>query len=220
MTIIALLNNFQGAFTTFWTPVAYEKYYNNPEDTEFFSNINQIVSAGMLLISIGLIATKDIVIGLLGEEYQGAQFIFPFLVLMPIMYTISETTVLGINFKKKTKYHIYIASFSAIFNVVGNLLLVPKLGAKGAAISTGLAYVIFFLSRTYYAGKLYKIKFYMRRFWICTISVYILAAYSSIYKFNYVILFLSVFSTILVIVMYRKIIVDLILSILKKKKQI
>lgn len=220
MTIIALLNNFQGAFTTFWTPVAYEKYYNNPEDTEFFSNINQIVSAGMLLISIGLIATKDIVIGLLGEEYQGAQFIFPFLVLMPIMYTISETTVLGINFKKKTKYHIYIASFSAIFNVVGNLLLVPKLGAKGAAISTGLAYVIFFLSRTYYAGKLYKIKFYMRRFWICTISVYILAAYSSIYKFNYVILFLSVFSTILVIVIYRKIIVDLILSILKKKKQI
>ena len=29
------------------------------------------------------------------------------------MYTISETTVLGINFMKKTKYHIYIATFSA-----------------------------------------------------------------------------------------------------------
>lgn len=220
MTIIALLNNFQGAFTTFWTPVAYEKYYSNPEDTSFFSNINQIVSAVMLLISIGLIATKDIVIGLLGKDYQGAQFIFPFLVLMPIMYTISETTVLGINFKKKTKYHIYIASFSAIFNIIGNLLLVPKLGAKGAAISTGLAYVVFFLSRTYYAGKFYKIKFYMGRFWVCAISVYILAAYSSIYKFNYVILFLSAFSTILVIFMYRKIILDLISSILKKNKQL
>lgn len=220
MTIIALLNNFQGAFTTFWTPVAYEKYYSNPEDTSFFSNINQIVSAVMLLISIGLIATKDIVIGLLGKDYQGAQFIFPFLVLMPIMYTISETTVLGINFKKKTKYHIYIASFSAIFNIIGNLLLVPKLGAKGAAISTGLAYVVFFLSRTYYAGKFYKIKFYMGRFWVCAISVYILAAYSSIYKFNYVILFLSALSTILVIFMYRKIILDLISSILKKNKQL
>lgn len=220
MTIIALLNNFQGAFTTFWTPVAYEKYYNSPEDTAFFSNINQIVSFIMLIISIGLIAAKDVIIGLLGKDYNGSQFIFPFLVLMPIMYTISETTVLGINFKKKTKYHIYIASFSAIFNIVGNLLLVPKFGAKGAAISTGLAYVVFFLARTYYAGKLYKIKFYMGRFWICAISVYILAAYSSIYKFNYVILFLSVFSMILVIFMYRKIILDLILAILKKNKSI
>lgn len=220
MTIIALLNNFQGAFTTFWTPVAYEKYYSNPNDTTFFSNINQVVSLIMLIISIGLIATKDIIIGLLGKEYNGAQFIFPFLVLMPIMYTISETTVLGINFKKKTKYHIYIASFSAIFNIIGNLLLVPKFGAKGAAISTGLAYVIFFLSRTYYAGKLYEIKFYMGRFWVCAISVYILAAYSSIYKFNYIILFLSVFSMILVIFMYRKIILDLILAILKKNKSI
>ena len=117
MTIIALLNTFQGAFTTFWTPVAYEKYNKNPEDTKFFSNINQIVSVAMLLLSVGLIATKDIIIGLLGKEYSGAQFIFPFLVFMPIMYTISETTVLGINFKKKTKYHGYIAVISAISNI-------------------------------------------------------------------------------------------------------
>ena len=219
MTIIALLNSFQGAFTTFWTPVAYEKYSTNPEDTKFFTDINQVVSAVMLIISIGLIATKDIIIGLLGPDYQGAQFIFPFLVLMPIMYTISETTVLGINFKKKTKYHVYIATFSAMFNIIGNLILVPTYGAKGAAISTGLAYVVFLLARTYYASKFYKIKFYMGRFWVCTIAVYILAAYSSIYKFNYVIAFLSVFSTMLVIIMYREIIRELLAMIFKNKKK-
>ncbi|MBE6055085.1 MAG: hypothetical protein E7212_14520 [Clostridium sartagoforme] len=217
MTIIALLNNFQGAFTTFWTPVAYEKYKTNPEDTKFFTNINQIVSVGMLLLSVGLIATKDIVIGILGKDYRGAQFIFPFLVFMPIMYTISETTVLGINFKKKTKYHVYIASFSAIFNIVGNLLLVPSYGAKGAAISTGLSYIIFFISRTYYGSKFYNIKLYMRRFWICTVSVYILAAYSSMHRFNYVILLLSILSIFLIIFLYRDIINNLFKSTLKKK---
>lgn len=217
MTIIALLNNFQGAFTTFWTPVAYEKYKTNPKDTEFFTNINQIVSAGMLLLSVGLIATKDIVIGLLGREYRGAQFIFPFLVFMPIMYTISETTVLGINFKKKTKYHVYIASFSAIFNIIGNLILVPTYGAKGAAISTGLAYVVFFISRTYYGNKFYNIKIHTGRFWICTTSVYMLAAYSSVYKFNYVILLLSILSVILILFMYRDIIKSISNSIIKKK---
>lgn len=218
MTIIALLNNFQGAFTTFWTPVAYEKYKNNPEDTKFFTNINQIVSVGMLLLSVGLIATKDIVIGLLGSKYRGAQFIFPFLVFMPIMYTISETTVLGINFKKKTKYHVYIASFSAIFNIVGNLILVPYYGAKGAAISTGLSYIVFFISRTYYGNKYYNVKLHMGRFWICAASVYILAAYSSVYKFNYVILLLSIISVLLILFMYRDIIKDVIKSILKKKE--
>lgn len=217
MTIIALLNNFQGAFTTFWTPIAYEKYKTNPEDTEFFTNINQIVSVAMLLLSVGLIATKDIVIGLLGKEYRGAQFIFPFLVFMPIMYTISETTVLGINFKKKTKYHVYIATFSAIFNIIGNLILVPSYGAKGAAISTGLAYIVFFVTRTYYGKKYYNIKMYMGRFWVCTISVYILAAYSSIYEFNHMILVLSLLSVFLILIMYRDIIKSLYESTFKKK---
>ena len=217
MTIIGLLNNFQAAFTTFWTPVAYEKYATNPEDKKFFVNINQIVTVGMLILSIGLIATKDIVIGFLGKEYQGAQFIFPFLVFMPIMYTISETTVLGINFMKKTKYHIYIAVFSAISNIIGNLILVPTYGAKGAAISTGLAYIVFFIARTYYAGKFYKIEFYMKRFWACVIPVYILATYSSLNKFDYIILAMSIFCVALIIFMYRKIILDLFNSIIKKK---
>ena len=219
MSIVGLLNAVQGAFTTFWVPVAYERYSTNSNDTKFFTDINQIVSAVMLLISIGIIATKDILIIILGKKYDGAQFIFPFLVLMPIMYTISETTVLGINFKKKTKYHIYIATFSAMFNVIGNLILVPTYGAKGAAISTGLAYVVFFLARTYYASKFYKIKFYMGRFWICTSAIYILAAYSSIYKFNYVIALLSIFSTILVIIMYREIIKKLFTMIFKNKRK-
>ncbi|WP_288222150.1 oligosaccharide flippase family protein [uncultured Clostridium sp.] len=216
MNIIAILNAVQWSFTTFWIPVAYDKYSKEPEDVSFFSNISEIVSIIMFISAIVLISTKDILIMILGKEYQGAQFIFPFLVLMPIMYTISETTVLGINFKEKTKYHVYIASFSAIFNIAGNLILVPKYGAKGAAISTGLAYVIFFISRTYYGNKYYKIKISLKKFWISATLVYSLAAYSSIYKFDYVILFLSIVSIILILFMYRKTIKILIKSIIKK----
>jgi len=218
MTIIGLLNNCQAAFTTFWTPVAYEKYSNNPEDTKFFTNANQIVSVAMIIISIWIIAAKDLIVKLLGSEYEGVEFIFPFLVMMPIMYTISETTVLGINFMKKTKYHIYIATFSALSNIIGNLLLVPKYGATGAAISTGLAYVVFFITRTYYSRKFYNVKFYMTRFWISIALVYILAAYSSLYKFDYIILLLTIFSTIAVIFLYREIIMKSLTIALRKRK--
>lgn len=218
MTIIGLLNNCQAAFTTFWTPVAYEKYSNNPEDTKFFTDANQIVTVAMIIISIWIIAAKDLIIKILGNDYKGAQFIFPFLVLMPIMYTISETTVLGINFMKKTKYHIYIATFSALSNIIGNLLLVPKYGARGAAISTGLAYVVFFITRTYYSRKFYNVKFYMVRFWISTALVYILASYSSVYKFDYIILLLSIFSTLLVLFLYREIIIKSLSMVVRKRK--
>lgn len=219
MYIISLLNTVQGAFTTFWTPVAFEKYATNPEDKNFFININEIVSVVMLLISVGLIATKDILIILLGKKYEGAQFIFPFLVLMPIMYTISETTVLGINFSKKTKYHIYIASFSAIFNIIGNLILVPKFGATGAAISTGLAYVVFFIFRTYFANKFYKINFKFLKFGVCVFFVYILAAYSSMYKFNMIILILTIVNVFVILFAYRKIISEMIDMAKKKLKK-
>lgn len=218
MTIITLLNIVQSTFTTFWTPVAYAQYAKEPENHGFFIDINEIVSMIMLLISIMVIALKDIIIVFLGPEYAGAQFIFPFLVFMPIMYTISETTVIGINFSKNTKCHINIAVISAITNVIGNLILVPMYGAKGAAISTGLSYIVFFIARTYYSNKYYKIKYKLKKLWICIIPVYILAAYSSVYKFNSVILYLSILSIIIVLLMYRNIIISSAKKLIKQKK--
>lgn len=208
MMIIGMMNTIQGAFTTFWVPVAYEKYSTNPEDKEFFSNINQIVSVVMILIAIGLIATKDIIVLLMGSKFGEAVFVIPFLVFMPIMYTISETTVLGINFKKKTKYHIYVAVFSAISNIIGNIILVPKMGATGAAISTGLSYIVFFIARTHFAGKLYKINLKLGRFWISIIAVYVLAIYSSLYRFNMVIFLLTIASVAIVLLMYRNVVMQ------------
>ncbi|WP_300384203.1 oligosaccharide flippase family protein [Clostridium sp.] len=221
MSIVAILNTIQGIFTTFWTPVAYERYSNNPCDTKFFSKINEIVSFVMLLIATLLIGGKDLLsIMFLGDKYKGSEFIFPFLVLMPIMYTISETTVLGVNFKKKTKAHIFIALASAISNIVGNFILVPKYGAKGAAISTGLAYVIFFITRSYFGNKYYKININYKKLFISVLSVYILAIYSSVYKFNLVIFILTTLVVLIILYLYKNLIsetYELIKIKLKKK---
>lgn len=209
MMIIGMMNTIQGAFTTFWVPVAYERYSTNPEDTEFFSKINEIVSFVMILIAIGLIAAKDLVGFLvLGAESRDAVFVIPFLVFMPIMYTISETTVLGINFNKKTKYHIYVAIFAAISNIIGNSILVPKMGATGAAISTGFSYIVFFLARTYFAGKFYKIRFKLGKFWVSIVTVYILAIYSSLYTFNIIIFLLTIASVAVVLIMYKNVVLQ------------
>lgn len=179
--IIALINVVQTGFTMFWVPVAYEKYNKEPENKIFFEQVFNVISFVMLLLAIMVLMSKNLIILLLGKKYSLAGMIMPCLVFMPIMYTVSETTVLGINFSKKTNYHIVISLLVAIFNIVGNLILVPIFGAKGAAISTGIAYISFFSLRTYFAKKLINYNFKLKRFYLVSVLVFFYSLYLSFY---------------------------------------
>ena len=217
-TIVAIINSVQESFITFWVPVANEKYKESPENTEFFSKVNSIVSMLMLLIGVGIITFKDIIVILLGSKYRDAIFIFPVLALMPIMYTISETTVIGINFKKKTRYHIITSLIAAVANIIGNTILVPVLGAKGAAISTGISYMIFFIVRTVISQRFYYVDYNLKRLYISVSTLVVLAVYSSFNSTNIKSILLSFISLTVILLLYKFVILDLI-NLLKKRKQ-
>ncbi|WP_346936257.1 oligosaccharide flippase family protein [Clostridium sp.] len=215
--IIAILNILQTSFATFWVPVAFEKYEKNPEDTKFFSNINDIVSFLMFGVGIGLILFKDIIVLLLGEKYRVASYIMPFLVYMPVLYTMSEVSVVGINFKKKPKYHIIIASAACLFNVIGNSILVPMLGAKGAAISTGLAYIVFYYARTLISRRLYKVDYSVGRTSIAIFAISVLALHSSFMEFSMITIIIGIIVILIVLFLYRNTIKSIIDIIFKDK---
>lgn len=182
--IVAILNIIRTSFVTFWTPVSLEEYENNPQNTNFFSNIYQLIFILMFIIGLCTIAFKDVIIYLLGEEYKASVMIMPFLVFMPIMYTVSEATVIGITFKKKPKWHILIAGISCIVNILGNCILVPSYGAKGAAISTGLSYIVFFSMRTFVSLKFYKVNYHLKKS-LCLILILLLyALFSSFIEYS------------------------------------
>lgn len=58
--IVALVSVLQTTFSTFWTPVAYEKFENEPEDKKFYERIFKIVSFMMFLVAIISIAGKEL----------------------------------------------------------------------------------------------------------------------------------------------------------------
>ncbi len=157
--IVTILNTLQLNFTAFWVPLSYEKFKENPSNTHFFRDMQVVVSYAMLIIAVLVIMFKDVIVLLLGSEYGGAAQIMPFLVFVPVLYTISEVTVVGINFYKKTKLHILIVALVCLCGIAGNLLLVPYIGATGAAISTGLSYIVFFSLRTYFSLKHFKVSY-------------------------------------------------------------
>jgi len=45
--IVKILSIIQASFTTFWIPVAFEKYETNPDDTQFFEKVNLLITAAM-----------------------------------------------------------------------------------------------------------------------------------------------------------------------------
>lgn len=214
--IISLLNTLQGAFTTFWVPVANKKYKEGNSE-EFFIKVNNIISMLLILLGVMIITFKDIIVKFLGNDYNAAAYIFPFLVFMPIMYTISETTVIGINFKMKSKYHLIIAIISSIVNIIGNYLLIPYMGAKGAAISTGISYIVFFMLRTYFAQKLYYIRYNLNKIYIALIPLVILALYSSFNKINLEIIIMGTICVIIDLLLYKSIVIEIINGIFNKK---
>lgn len=220
MNIVAVLNAFQAAFTTFWIPVAYEHYKNKPDDKDFFIRINKYVAFLMLIMAISILLFKDFIVLFLGEKYREAIFVFPFLVFMPIMYTISETTVLGINFNKKSWYHVVISIISLVTNFIGNYILIPIFNSKGAAISTGLSYIVFFICRTYFSKKNYNVKYEIKNFFVATVLVYLFAIYCSFNTFNIIMILFAFIVIIVNCLLYRDSLKNIIILAKKQNKSI
>lgn len=186
MTLIHIFNIIQSTFNTLWAPMAIEHYTKDNNDRSYYQKGNKIITVIMFFIGISLILGKDIFAVLLGERYRQAAYILPFLIFSPIMYTISETTVNGLVFLKKSKMQVVVAVGSCVTNIIGNTILVPRLGAQGAAISTGLSYIVFFTLRTVLSNYYFYIDFNLKKFYILTVVVIIYAFYNTFVKFNFI----------------------------------
>ncbi|MCP4196063.1 MAG: polysaccharide biosynthesis protein [Proteobacteria bacterium] len=183
--IAAALELFRVSYTTFWTPVALEQYTKNPGNYRFFEKMFQVLCASTFLLAICIMATKDLIVYLFDEQYRDAAMIMPFLLLIPAMHTLSEATVVGINFKKKTSWHFWIIVFAAGINYAGNYLLVPQLGAKGAAISTAFAYVVFFTARTFISKRLFPVPYHLLKTYIMILLISGFALLSTFVNFSW-----------------------------------
>ena len=152
--IVSVLSIVQTCFTLFWTPVAYRWYEEDVSKTRF-EIINRLVSFIMTEMCLSLLLLKNLVAWILGQDFVNAIYIFPFILLYPIMYTISEATCVGIVFKRKTYYNILISGVAGMVNIGLNYMLIPVLYGKGAAIATGISYMVFFWMRTIISRKLW-----------------------------------------------------------------
>lgn len=219
-TLIGVFTIVQTSFNAMWAPTSVKHYEENPNDTEFYSKINGIISYILFAFGLTFICFKDVFGLLLGSSYREAAQILPFLSLQPIMYTISETTVTGAVVNKKSYVHLITAGVSCIVNLIGNMILIPFIGARGAAISTGLSYIVFYALRTGFGNAYYKFEHRPLKFWTSTVIVIVNALYNTFIS-NFVIsLILFICSMAIIGLMYKEVLFTIKIYALEKLKSI
>ena len=201
-SLMAVFSIIQSTFNTLWAPKAIEHYELHPDDRSFYIKMNHIITVLMFVFGACVLFGKDLFVMLLGEKYREASTIIPFLMFNPIMYTISETTVTGLSITKHTSSQVLITTISAIVNFIGNIVLIPILGPKGAAVSTGLSYIVFFTLRTIFSNHYFPIDYKLKRFYLLTLVFAVGCVYHMFHAFDYIIVGIFVVTMVLVVLLY------------------
>ncbi len=167
--IVSVLSVLQACFTLYWTPVAY-RWYQEEKPGSQYEFVSKIIAILMTGVCLGVLLFKEVVAIILGSSFRDAINIFPFLLLFPVLYTLSETTGIGIGFKRKTGYNIVVTLIAGASNIALNYMLIPVFNGAGAAIATGLSYIAFFWGRTLISRKLWH-KFDLKIYLVVNIVV-------------------------------------------------
>ena len=207
-TIISVFAIIQTTFNAVWVPMQIEHYTKHPGETTLFQKGNQYITVLMFAFGLALIALKDVIVFLLGAKYRYAVEIIPFLAMEPIFYTISETTHSGIGMSKQSYLGIYISAGACLVNYIGNTILVPAIGPRGAAISTGFSYIVFFALRTFFSNRYLYVDYKLKKLAVITIAT-VVYAFMATFHSSALVSGIGFFAcTILLFALYRNVITD------------
>ncbi|HDY7957620.1 TPA: oligosaccharide flippase family protein [Vibrio vulnificus] len=145
----------QSIFSTVWAPTVY-KWASKGDGLENVSKVSRYVLAIVVLFFCAVGLFSWVVTLFLPESYVSVQWILVSCLGAPLLYTLSETTVVGIGISRRNSFSMLASLGAFIINVLGNLLLIPHFGAAGAAVSTCVSFWVFFILRTEFSIYLWQ----------------------------------------------------------------
>jgi len=211
MQIMTVLLTFKITFVAFWSPVAMEKYEKETDETNklFFMDIFRKVQFLCMAAAFGLTIFRGLIVLILGKDYREAISIIPFLTLMPVLSILFEMVCQGIKFKNKAKYINYASIAAILCNLVGNTLLVPRMGGKGAAIATAGTYILYFVIGSYFAEKCYYVGYQFRTLAITLILYCAYAVYATFCTTEWTSVIVGILLLLIVCILNKVVIWDL-----------
>jgi O-antigen/teichoic acid export membrane protein len=155
MSFAGVATVFQSIFSTIWMPTVYKWVAENKDLTKI-DLVTQYVLIAICLIFCFAGMFSWLIDYVLPENYAQVKYIVACCMVQPLLYTLSETTVVGLNVQRKSMHALGIAVVALVCNAMFSFALIPRFGAAGAAVSNALAYLIFFVVRTEVSARLWR----------------------------------------------------------------
>lgn len=146
---------FQSIFSTVWAPIVY-KWSAAGEGIEKIHKINRYVLLAVIILFCLAGLLSWLVTFILPNHYKLVQWMLVPCLGFPLLYTLSETTVVGIGVTRRSGFAMMAAALAFMVNLGGNFWLIPIWGANGAAVSTCISFFVFFILRTEFAIYVWK----------------------------------------------------------------
>lgn len=145
----------QSVFSTVWAPMVY-KWARTGTGLENVHKVSRYILA-LVVLGFALAGLFSwVVTFFLPENYAAVQWIVVSCIGFPLLYTLSETTVVGIGISRRSSFSMLAAIIAFAISLIGNWWLIPIFGAAGAAVSTCVAFWVFFFLRTEFSIYLWK----------------------------------------------------------------
>ncbi|MFA0477108.1 lipopolysaccharide biosynthesis protein [Vibrio breoganii] len=223
--VYAVASSFAGAaailqsiFSTVWAPIIYSSIAEK-KDLNYLKKANKIILVGIITLFCFVTFISGLVDYFVPSYYSDVKYIFVTVMLYPLLYTLTEATSIGIGVSKKTTFGMYATIAAFIVNVVGNLLLIPCLGAKGAAISTAISFYAYFIIRTELSSIVWE-RYSGFDFYIFSGVAVMLAILNTLYgqQFSFIVNVAHIIFNIMVIYYYRDCLNPILLHVLSLVK--
>lgn len=136
-------------------------YQHEKNAKEIFAKVlDALIVISMIFYLVISVYSKQ-VLNILTDnsEFSLAYTVIPFLALSYIIYSYYMIFTVGVTLVEKTKYMFYSDIIGTIFNIIINLILIPKYGFLGASISSVISILIRTSCLLYFAQKCYRIPY-------------------------------------------------------------
>jgi len=150
------LASFGLIFTSLLLPLVSELWAKKDSDrlTKGINLLYKNLFIILVPISLVFIIFSELILKILfGVEYIGASFVFRVLILGVIFISYSSLNGSILSGIGKPKVYGSITGVMVIFNLVLDLILIPKYGLNGAGISTLFSYILIFIVSSYFLRK-------------------------------------------------------------------
>lgn len=147
---------FQSIFSTIWAPMVFKWIEGDSANLQKISGIVDVMLSLIMAILCLVGLFSPLVPMILPAKYAPVQFILLSSIVFPLLYTLTEVTGIGINVSKRTWLITVVSLLALLCNLALLYLLIPPLGARGAAMATAISFWLFFVMKTECSIRLWQ----------------------------------------------------------------